>query len=104
MFDGILFRGFGHDVVEELARHAGVPVWNGLCDRYHPTVSAGAKLPGAFKLRVAPGRQERPGVAPEDGGHRSLEPRNVEKGAVEIKGHEVETPVDGPQSTSGESD
>ncbi len=37
MFDGIQFRGFAHRTVEELAAHAGVPVWNGLTDRYHPT-------------------------------------------------------------------
>lgn len=37
MFDGIEFRGFKHETVEELAAHAGVPVWNGLTDRYHPT-------------------------------------------------------------------
>lgn len=37
MFDGILFRGFAHATVEELARHAGVPVWNGLTDEWHPT-------------------------------------------------------------------
>lgn len=37
MFDGIEFRGFSHDTVEELAKYAGVPVWNGLTDKYHPT-------------------------------------------------------------------
>ena len=37
MFDGIEFRGFRHETVEELARQAGVPVWNGLTDAYHPT-------------------------------------------------------------------
>jgi len=37
MFDGIEFRGFEHKVVEELARWAGVPVWNGLTDEDHPT-------------------------------------------------------------------
>lgn len=37
MFDGIQFRGFSQDTVEELARFAGVPVWNGLTDLYHPT-------------------------------------------------------------------
>ncbi|GGC96941.1 ornithine carbamoyltransferase, catabolic [Thalassobacillus devorans] len=37
MFDGIEFRGFSHQTVEELAEHAGVPVWNGLTDLYHPT-------------------------------------------------------------------
>ncbi|MEV4217078.1 ornithine carbamoyltransferase [Nonomuraea sp. NPDC049725] len=37
MFDGIEFRGFAQETVEELARHAGVPVWNGLTDQWHPT-------------------------------------------------------------------
>ncbi|MBW6457725.1 MAG: ornithine carbamoyltransferase [FCB group bacterium] len=37
MFDGIQFRGFKHETVETLAKHAGVPVWNGLTDKYHPT-------------------------------------------------------------------
>jgi ornithine carbamoyltransferase len=37
MFDGIQYRGFDHADVEELARHAGVPVWNGLTDAWHPT-------------------------------------------------------------------
>lgn len=37
MFDGIEYRGFGQERVEELARYAGVPVWNGLTDEWHPT-------------------------------------------------------------------
>lgn len=37
MFDGILFRGFRHDFAEQLAKYAGVPVWNGLTDDAHPT-------------------------------------------------------------------
>lgn len=37
MFDGIQFRGYKHETVEELAKYAGVPVWNGLTDKYHPT-------------------------------------------------------------------
>ncbi len=37
MFDGIEYRGFGQKLVEELARHASVPVWNGLTDEAHPT-------------------------------------------------------------------
>ena len=37
MFDGIEYRGFGQEIVEELAKHAGVPVWNGLTNEYHPT-------------------------------------------------------------------
>lgn len=37
MYEGIEYRGFGQKVVEELARHAGVPVWNGLTNEFHPT-------------------------------------------------------------------
>ncbi len=37
MFDGIQFRGYRHQTVEKLAEYAGVPVWNGLTDKYHPT-------------------------------------------------------------------
>ncbi len=37
MFDGIEYRGFGQEIVEELARYAGVPVWNGLTNEYNPT-------------------------------------------------------------------
>ena len=37
MFDGIEYRGFGQEIVEELAQYAGVPVWNGLTNEYHPT-------------------------------------------------------------------
>ena len=37
MFDGIEYRGFGQDVVEELAKYAKVPVWNGLTNEFHPT-------------------------------------------------------------------
>ncbi len=37
MFDGIEYRGFGQEIVEELAACAGVPVWNGLTNEYHPT-------------------------------------------------------------------
>ncbi len=37
MYDGIEYRGFGQDIVEELAAYAGVPVWNGLTNEYHPT-------------------------------------------------------------------
>ena len=37
MYDGIEYRGFGQAIVEELARYAGVPVWNGLTDEFHPT-------------------------------------------------------------------
>ncbi|MBP1048103.1 ornithine carbamoyltransferase [Enterococcus sp. BWM-S5] len=37
MFDGIEFRGFSQEVVEDLAKYSGVPVWNGLTDEWHPT-------------------------------------------------------------------
>ena len=37
MIDGIEYRGFGQDIVEELAKYAGVPVWNGLTNEFHPT-------------------------------------------------------------------
>jgi ornithine carbamoyltransferase len=37
MYDGIGYRGFAQDTVEELAKYAGVPVWNGLTDEFHPT-------------------------------------------------------------------
>ena len=37
MYDGIEYRGFAQDVVEELAKYAGVPVWNGLTNEFHPT-------------------------------------------------------------------
>ena len=37
MFDGIEYRGYGQEIVEELAHYAGVPVWNGLTNEFHPT-------------------------------------------------------------------
>ena len=37
LYDGILFRGFKQDTVEQLAKYSGVPVWNGLTDESHPT-------------------------------------------------------------------
>ena len=37
MFDGIEYRGFGQEIVEELSAYAGVPVWNGLTNEFHPT-------------------------------------------------------------------
>lgn len=37
MFDGIEYRGYGQDIVEELAKYASVPVWNGLTNEFHPT-------------------------------------------------------------------
>lgn len=37
LYDGIEYRGFGQEIVEELAQYAGVPVWNGLTNEFHPT-------------------------------------------------------------------
>ena len=37
IYDGIEYRGYGQEIVEELAKYAGVPVWNGLTNEYHPT-------------------------------------------------------------------
>ena len=37
MYDGIEYRGFGQTIVEDLAKHAGIPVWNGLTNEFHPT-------------------------------------------------------------------
>ena len=37
MYDGIEYRGYGQEIVEELGAHAGVPVWNGLTNEFHPT-------------------------------------------------------------------
>ncbi len=37
MYDGIEYRGFGQEIVEELGKYAGVPVWNGLTTEFHPT-------------------------------------------------------------------
>ena len=37
MYDGIEYRGFGQEIVDELAKHAGVPVFNGLTNEFHPT-------------------------------------------------------------------
>ena len=37
MFDGIEYRGYGQEIVEEIAQNAGVPVWNGLTNEFHPT-------------------------------------------------------------------
>ena len=37
MYDGIEYRGFGQEIVEDLAKYAGIPVWNGLTNEFHPT-------------------------------------------------------------------
>ncbi|ACZ75283.1 ornithine carbamoyltransferase [Dickeya parazeae] len=54
MYDGIEYRGFGQSIVEELARFAGVPVWNGLTDEYHPTQILADLM---TMLEHAPGKQ-----------------------------------------------
>jgi len=41
LFDGIEYRGFAHQIVEDLASYSGVPVWNGLTDKWHPTQMIG---------------------------------------------------------------
>jgi len=59
MFDGIQFRGFAHETVETLARHAGVPVWNGLTDAWHPTQT----LADVLTVREEFGRLDGVGMA-----------------------------------------
>lgn len=44
MYDGIEYRGYGQDIVENLAKYAGVPVWNGLTTEFHPTQMIGDLL------------------------------------------------------------
>lgn len=51
-YDGIAYRGFGQDRVEALAAHAGVPVWNGLTDAWHPTQT----LADVMTMQEATGR------------------------------------------------
>ena len=53
MYDGIEYRGFGQDIVEELAKYAGVPVWNGLTNEFHPTQI----LADMLTIRTAQGHQ-----------------------------------------------
>ncbi|MDR1355291.1 MAG: ornithine carbamoyltransferase [Propionibacteriaceae bacterium] len=56
MFHGIGYRGFGQDRIETLAAHAGVPVWNGLTDEWHPTQMLADQL---TMLEHAPGKELR---------------------------------------------
>ncbi len=56
MYDGIEYRGFGQEIVEELAKYAGVPVWNGLTNEYHPT----QMLADMLTIRETFRRTERP--------------------------------------------
>ena len=70
MFDGIEYRGFAQDAVETLARYAGVPVWNGLTDQWHPT----QMLADILTMRdhadqaARPGRLLLPGRRPQQHG------------------------------------
>ncbi len=50
MYDGIEYRGYGQEIVEELAEYAGVPVWNGLTNEFHPTQMIADMLTIAEKL------------------------------------------------------
>ena len=55
MFEGIEYRGYGQAIVEELAKYASVPVWNGLTNEYHPTQILADFLTHAGALRQAAG-------------------------------------------------
>jgi len=55
MYDGIEYRGFSQELVEELARFAGVPVWNGLTDQFHPTQMLADLLTMEEKFGSLPG-------------------------------------------------
>ena len=72
MFDGIEFRGFKHETVETLGEWAGVPVWNGLTDQYHPTqiLADFLTVKEAFgRLKGIPGRRaQQHGQLPDDRG------------------------------------
>ena len=50
MYDGIEYRGFGQEIVEELAEYAGVPVWNGLTNEFHPTQMIADMMTGQEKF------------------------------------------------------
>ena len=68
MYDAIEYRGFGQEVAEELAEYAGVPVYNGLTDDWHPTQILGDFL----TFREHAGRLKDPGRQDFIAGHRSL--------------------------------
>ena len=78
MFDGIEYRGYGQEIVEELARYAGVPVWNGLTNEFHPTqiladflTIHGLRQDGAALHRLRPQKiLARPGSHRPVPGHR----------------------------------
>ena len=52
MYDGIEYRGYGQDIVEDLAKYAGVVVWNGLPPELHPTQILAALLTGCAKMGI----------------------------------------------------
>ena len=53
MYDGIEYRGFSQELVEQLAAYAGVPVWNGLTDQFHPTQMLADLLTMGNSLMIA---------------------------------------------------
>ena len=55
MYDGIEYRGFSQELVEQLAAYAGVPVWNGLTDQFHPTQMLADLLTMEEKFGSLPG-------------------------------------------------
>lgn len=55
MFDGIEYRGFDHSYVEELAKHSGVPVWNGLTDQWAPDTAVSNNADTERALRIPEG-------------------------------------------------
>lgn len=57
MFDGIEYRGFGQNIVEELAQYSGVPVWNGLTNEFHPTQILADMLTIKEKFGVLKGKK-----------------------------------------------
>ena len=63
MFDGIEYRGFGQDIVEELAKFSKVPVWNGLTNEFHPT----QMLADLLTIREHFGRTNSDGSRSENG-------------------------------------
>jgi ornithine carbamoyltransferase len=62
LYDGIEFRGFGQDTIEEFAANAGVPVWNGLSDQWHPT----QMLADVLTMTDYPGGRAGPAAAVAD--------------------------------------
>ena len=73
MYDGIEYRGYSQQLVEELAKYAGVPVWNGLTDQFHPTQMLAAHHrgkagpPKGHKLHLHGRRPQQHGQFPDGG-------------------------------------